>query len=512
LVISPHAMAGGRRQQLAGDGGVRRGEDTMNVHLRDDRLLQLPAEAVKASAIAFLRIWLGIMWLFEVTVGHNWKIGGFASGANPAWMGPGAGDAVREESAQAIADGTYAWGGWAFETIIIPNAELFGYLTIALQVLLGVAFIVGFAVRPLALAAIGMDVFILLLGNSRIPPFFTAMHLFVLVSGAGTYYGLDGLILERTKATTSGFVRAIRWLIDLPIYKREHLPTTIAFFGTLGLYFFMTMGSRETGRFVYVAMELTLLCGLIAFGTYAYTRYGDRLSALGASLRVFVGFRLLHEIWARTSTGVNALPGWDTVESQTEFYETIVANHWSLFANLVDTLILPAVGFWVVLFGAIQVAVGVALLVGYRTRLFGMIGLGYLGLLIGMGFTRLTPFIFGLMVVVVALDGGRIMSLDHVRQPATEAHFGLPIPAKAIPALILLAAINAVAATVTAFNLGITPDAYVDNMPSMVTAFVAIVSGTLAFAGWLQLHPELDHSGELLQVLERTRTDEAELV
>jgi hypothetical protein len=90
-----------------------------------------------------------------------------------------------------------------------------------------------------------------------------------------------------------------------------------------------------------------------------------------------------------TRTGVNALPGFATVENQTEFYETIVANHWGLFANLVDTLILPAVGFWVVAFGAIQLAVGAALLVGYRTRLFGLIGLGYLGLLIGMGFTRL---------------------------------------------------------------------------------------------------------------------------
>jgi hypothetical protein len=31
----------------------------------------------------------------------------------------------------------------------------------------------------------------------------------------------------------------------------------------------------------------------------------------------------------------------------------------------------------------------------------------------------------------------------------------------------------------------------------MTTAFVAIVSGLLAFVGWLQLHPELEHSGEL---------------
>jgi hypothetical protein len=51
-----------------------------------------------------------------------------------------------------------------------------------------------------------------------------------------------------------------------------------------------------------------------------------------------------------------------------------------------------------VVFGATQLAVGAALVVGYRTRLFGLIGLGYLALLIGMGFTRLAPFAFGLLV------------------------------------------------------------------------------------------------------------------
>ena len=395
----------------------------MKVHLRDDGLLQLPAEAVKASAIAFLRIFLGIMWLFEVTVGHNWKIGGLASGANPAWMGPGAGEAVREESLQAIADGTYSWFAWIFESVIIPNAATFGYITIALQIVLGVAFIVGFAVRPLALAAIGMDVSIFMLGNSRIPPFFTAMHLFVLVSGAGTYYGLDGWLLERTRAAKGAGARALRWVIDLPVFKREYLAPGVALFGMLGLFFFLTMGSRATGRFVYVAMELAAIAGLVALGLYAASRYGDRFAALAATLRIFVGFKLLHEIWARVDPGVNALPGFASAEAQREVFQQVVDNHWALFAWLTDTLILPAMGFWVVVFGAVQLAVGVALVIGYRSRLAGLVGLVYLGGLIAIGMTRLTPFVFGLLVVVVALDGGRILSLDSLRRPATEAKF-----------------------------------------------------------------------------------------
>jgi hypothetical protein len=472
----------------------------MRVHLREDGLLQLPAEAVKASAIAFVRIFLGVMWLFEVTVGHNWKIGGFASGANPAWMGPGAGDAVREESATAIADGTYSWAAWAFDSVIVPNAVAAGYFVIALQILLGVAFIVGFAVRPLALAAIAMDLSIFMLGNSRIPPFFTAAHLFVLVSGAGMYYGADGWILERTRDTKNAAAKALRWIIDLPVFKREYTGPAIAVLGVIALFFFLTMPTRETTRMSYVAMELAALAGLVALGLYAASRYGDRFAALAATLRIFVGFKLLHEIWARVEPGVNALPGFAGAEAQTAVWEEVVANHWALFSWFTETAIIPAAGFWVVVFGAVQLAVGLALVVGYRTRLAGMIGLGYLGVLIALGMTRYAPFVFGLLVPVVALHGGRIMSLDSLRRPAQKITFGLPIPAAAIPALILLAAINAVAAAVTAFGLGITPDAYVESMPAMVTAFVAIFSGLLAFAGWLQRHPSLDHSGEIKPV------------
>lgn len=467
-----------------------------SVNIREDGLLQLPAEAVKASAIAFTRIFLGVMWLFEVTVGHNWKIGGLASGPNPQWMGPGAGDAVREEAGLAIADGTYSWAAWLFDSVIIPNAEAFGYFTIALQILLGVAFVIGFGVRPLAVAAIGMDISIMMLGNSRIPPFFTAMHLFVLVSGAGYYYGLDGWIMERTRDARNGLVRAVRWLIDLPVFKRDYSPVAIAALSLVALFFFLTMGSRATGRFVFVAMDLAVLAGLVALGLLAAGRHGDRLAALAGTLRIFVGYKFLHEIFARVSPGINALPGFADSEAQSEVFTTIVDNHWSFVAGLVDSLVLPAMGFWVVVFGAIQLLVGIALVVGYRTRTAGVLGVLYIGALIMLGMTRYAPFVLGLLVPVIALDGGRVLSLDRLREPNRPARFGLPIPAKAIPVLISLAAINAVAAVITAFNVGITPDGYTSSMPSMVTAFVAIFSALFAFAGWLQQHPSLDHSGE----------------
>ncbi|MGF1618482.1 MAG: DoxX family membrane protein [Acidimicrobiia bacterium] len=469
----------------------------MEATTRDDGLLQMPGEAVKAAGIAFVRIFLGVMWLFEVTVGHNWKIGGLASGANPTWMGPGAGDAVREDSASAIADGTYSWAAWMFDNIIIPNAEFFSYTVIAFQILLGVAFIVGFAVRPLAVVALGMDLSIFMLGNSRIPPFFMAMHLFVLATGAGYYYGLDGWIMERTRQTKSGVARAVRWLIDLPLFKRSYTPVAVAALSLLGMFFFLTIVTRATPRFAMVAMDLAVFAGLAALGLWAADRYGDRLGSLTAMLRIFIGFKFLHEIWTRTSPGVNALPGFAGVEAQSEVFTTIAANHWSLFGGLVETFILPVMGFWVVVFAVVQFGVGASMVIGYRTRLMGFVGLVYLGVLIALGMTRYAPFLFGLMVPVIALEGGRLLSLDRIQ--GRTPRFGLPVPKRLVPALIVLAAINAVAAAVTAFNVGITPNGYTDSMQSVVTAFVAIFSALLAVVGWLQQHPTLDHSGEALQ-------------
>ena len=86
----------------------------------------------------------------------------------------------------------------------------------------------------------------------------------------------------------------------------------------------------------------------------------------------------------------------------------------------------------------------------------------------------------------VRLDSGRVLSLDSLTARIRQPHFGLPIPQRLVLPLLVLAAVNAVAATVTAFTVGIEPDAYVTSMPSMTTAMVAIFSGLFAFVGIMQ--------------------------
>jgi hypothetical protein len=446
----------------------------------------------RATAFAFARIFIGVFWIFEVTVGHNWKLGGFGSGANPGWVGPGAGDSVRESIASAVDDGTWAWVAWLYQTVIEPNAAAFSYFIVILQVALGLFFIVGFAVRPLALFAIVVDLSIFFLGNSRIPPFFTIAHLFLLYSGAGRYYGLDGWLLGRLQGARGGGARAVRWLLDLPLLRRNAV-LVMVMSGSVLLagYFLMQVAMRETFRMNLVSMELAVLFGLVAAGIYFGRRTPDHLSVVVALLRVFIGYKLLHEIWVRVQPGVNGLPGWADTGSQRELFETISANHWALFAWLVDNAVLPAMAMWVIIFGVVQFAVGAALVLGYRTRLAATIGLVYLGGLGVLGFTRYAPFVFGLLVVVLVLDGGRGLGLDARRLADQPARYRLPVPRLVIPALVVLAAVNGVAAAVAVVATGgIAPGGYVASMGQMTTAMVAIFSLLFALGGWAQLRAE----------------------
>jgi hypothetical protein len=461
----------------------------------------------KAAAIAFARIFIGVFWLFEVTVGHNWKIGGFGSGTNPGWVGEGAGDTVRENIASAVDDGTWSWIGALFENVVEPGAAAFSYGVIALQLAFGLFFIAGFMVRPMALVAITFDLSVFFLGNSRIPPFFIVAHLFLLYTSAGRFYGVDGWLWDKFHSARGGLARAVTWLIDLPVLKSSRAQTVVMSGAALAaVYFFLQIPMRETTRMGMVALSLALLAALVAAGIYFGRQSTNRLAVAAAMLRIFIGVQFLHEIWVRNEPGVNGLPGFAGEQAQTELFETISDNHWAPFTWIVDNAILPAMGFWIVVFGLVQFAIGAMLILGYRTRLAASIGLVFVGGLAVLGFTRYAPFVFGLLVVVLALDAGRALSLDARAAADRLPEYGLPVPARAIPALVAVAAVNAVAAVIAVVaSGGIAPDGYTESMGQMTTAMVAIFSGMFALLGWLQLRTT-HHAVETLKVPDTPET------
>jgi hypothetical protein len=447
-------------------------------------LTRTAAVSARSASIAFVRIGLGLFWLYEITIGHNWKIGFFGLGidAHPGWVGSDAGAAVIEHSQEALEIGTWGWYQWALESIIMPNAAAFAYLTVALQVTLAVALILGVFVRPLAALSLGMELTIYFLGNSRIPPFFTAGTLFVLVTAAGHYHGIDGVIARRLADARSAGARAVRWLIDLPLYREQLRVPLAAAVVLFSLYFWLQTPVMETSKMGLVAQELAAIGFLVAIAIFVSNRVGDRVALAAAMLRIFVGYKLLHEIWARVEPGTNALPGIAGVEAQREVFEAVSANHLLAFSGVIEAVILPVLAVWVVLFAAVQLGVGVALLFGWQTRLASAVGIGYLSVIVLLGLTRYAPFVLFYMIAVYALDSGRVLSVSHDREAARPARYGLPI--HGVASWVWASA--AIAGLVIAVVAGVEADGYNTTVGGFTAAIVAMFCAMVAVHGWLR--------------------------
>lgn len=436
-----------------------------------------PQQGRRAAATAFVRIFVGVLWLFEVTVGGNWKIGTFSSGLNPEWFGPEGGSAVSEQIAGAVEDGTWAWPAWVFQNFAEPNAALFAFFVTALQVLLGVAFISGAFVRPVAVLAIAFDLTVFFLGSWRLPTFFFLFHLFLLYSNAGRYYGLDALIVPKLQAMRGQAGRLLHWVNTLPILKSPRLHSALFAVAVLAsAYFFMEILGRPTERMGLVAMDLAVVMGLVAAGLYFGRQPGrDHFTVVTALLRVYVGYKLLHQTLVWSPAGINALPGGSPLDEVTELFETIAANHWAPIAGLVNGVILPAIGFWLVVFTVVQLAAGAMLVAGYRTQMAAAVTVAYLGTLIGMGFLRLAPFLLVVAIAMLVLDSGRNLSLDSAGKEERPPRYLPLLPAGQLGAAV--AAVVALLFVVVTLAVGLAPGDYTEEMRTVMTSMAAMFVG-----------------------------------
>jgi hypothetical protein len=447
-------------------------------------LTRTAAVSARSASIAFVRIGLGLFWLYEVTIGHNWKVGFFGLGidAHPGWIGPDAGAAVIEHAQEAIEIGTWGWYQWALESVIMPNATVFAYTSVGLQVALALALIFGVFVRPFAALSLAMELTIYFLGNSRIPPFFTAGTLFVLVTAAGQYHGFDGVMSRRLADARSTGVRAVRWLIDLPLYRQQLRVPLASAIVLFSLYFWLQAPIMATQKMGLVAQELAAIGLLAAIGVFVSNRVSDRISLAASMLRIFVGYKLLHEIWTRIDPGVNALPGIAGVEAQREVFEAVSANHLTAASGFIEVVILPLLAIWVVLFAVVQLGVGVALLFGWQTRIASAVGIGYLSAMVLLGLTRYAPFVLFYMIAVYALDGGRELSAFRFREAMRPARYGLPIHGVAP----WIWAAGALVALVVAVVAGVEVDGYGTTVGGVTAAMTSMFCGMVAIHGWLR--------------------------
>jgi len=106
--------------------------------------------------IAGTRVFVGFLLLYELFVGGWWKLGAPRFGwppiePNPGWIGPDAGAVLSEAAAgRAIEEGTFAWFAALLEAVVLPYAGFWSVVAVLAQLLVGVAFVVGFWTRPAA--------------------------------------------------------------------------------------------------------------------------------------------------------------------------------------------------------------------------------------------------------------------------------------------------------------------------------------------------------------------------
>lgn len=434
--------------------------------------LELDNSNKYAPWIAFVRIFLGVFWLIEVTIGHNWKIGSFTSGPHPGWFGPEAGSYLIEQGNAGMEAGGWAWFGWVLENIMYPQAAMWGYVAVAVQLILAVSFIFGIFSRPIALLGLGMDLFIFMLGNSRIPPFFSLGHLFVLGTNAGMYYGVDAWLVNKYKG-----LKSIITLDFINLKMRRFIGAIAA---VLAVYFLLKLAVIDSGKMKMVSMDLAVLLGLISYALFVYRDKVNNVLLTTSLMRIWLGYRFLHEVIVRHVPGLNGLPGGGTTADLTKIFTEISEKHWGLFSGIVDVVFLPMMGFWNVFFTGLEVIIAVMLILGIRTRLISRVALIYLGVLILIGFTRYAPFLFGYLIAVYTLEGGRMFSFDALNNTKFKA--GMQISKKATIILLAIALVFLVAANID----GIEPDGYRTTMGPWVGVIVSTLAGLLGFVGLIQ--------------------------
>lgn len=431
--------------------------------------------------IAFLRVFLGGFWLYEVTLGNNWKTGSFTSGPNPDWFGAGAGTALLHEGQASMDAGGWYWFGWILENFMYPNAALWGYFAVGVQFILAFAFLFGIFTRPAALLGLGMDFFIYNIGNSRIPPFFTLGHLFIMATNAGMYYGIDGWLMEKYKASKSSGAKLLKTLLSFDFVTPKMLRILGSAAAVLAVYYILALANLPTAKIRMVSLDLGIIFGLTAYGLFVYHDKMNSVTLSTSLIRIWLGYRFMHEIVVNYVPALNGLPGkWGASESLAKVFNTIGEKHWDLFGGIVNAVFTPAAGFWAIVFAVVQTAVAVMLLLGIRTRLVSKIGLIYLSLLILIGFTRYSPFVFGYLFIVFTLDGGRMFSFDSTKNAVSK--IGMNLSKTTVAVLFGISLVALIAANLD----GIKPNGYQSSMGPVMAAMVSMLTAMVGFGGLMQ--------------------------
>lgn len=416
--------------------------------------------------IAFVRMFLGAFWLYEITLGKHWKIGFPGAGPRPGWVGVDAGSRLTHFGERAIAQGVDPWFATLLEGVVLPYAPTWAWIITVAQAGIGIALLVGFRTRWFALAGVGMSVALAYIGSIRSGALIVG-HGALLLGAAGRGDGVDGWVRSRGIPAT-GWPEPPRW----------SFPRLAAAGSLVAIYYVFRVPTETAARQVFKSIELVMLFALSSVVLIALYLGAHRLELAGDVLRIYVGWAFLHEIFVRDTSGITSLPGLATGPELHAVFEEIAASHATVVARVVEAGFSPFSAYWAALFGAVQLLVGLALLTGWRVRRTSLVGMGFLGLLLALGYIKLVPYLLAYLVGAYGL-GGRYVSLDGATGTVSRPTF---------PDLgaghLLGVALVAVGLAAVALRVGVYPGARAEALDIVVPVYVAIFVAVFGAAGW----------------------------
>ena len=148
------------------------------------------------ATLALVRIATGWLWVSNLT----WKL--------PPSFGCKGGEenGLCYRMEQMVEYSTFPPQAWFIEDVALPNYEAFGYLVFGIEALAGVLLILGFLTRFGALLGM-IQAANLYVGLSASPDewvwsyvMLATLHLLILATAAGRYFGLDAILHDRWKS------------------------------------------------------------------------------------------------------------------------------------------------------------------------------------------------------------------------------------------------------------------------------------------------------------------------
>jgi thiosulfate dehydrogenase (quinone) large subunit len=185
--------------------------------------IQIPEP--KFSRFFFSDTRISWLWLAaRLYVGYEWIMAGWGKFTNPAWIGSGAGTAIRGffEGAVQKATGTHpsvsAWYGYFLAHVAIPHSVLFSYLITFGELAVGIGLVLGAFTGIAAFLGAFMNLNFLFAGSTGIGPLLFLVQLFLILAwrNAG-WWGLDRLLLQRL---------GVPWQPGTAFENRDEKPTT----------------------------------------------------------------------------------------------------------------------------------------------------------------------------------------------------------------------------------------------------------------------------------------------